>query len=100
MRIKGYDIYGIQEQSYTRDRESRVNREPSESKATVDPEIIRSFQDRLSEQKELISSSEKQFFKELFPDSSQQIDSHVVFNRSGRIQSNNVRKGVILDTVV
>jgi|GEM_PF-4986588 len=100
MRIKGYDIYGLEDQSFLRDT-VRIDQERSgDNRAVIDQDTVRSFQERLDRSKDLISTSEKQFFKELFPESTQQIDSHIVFNRSGKIQSSNVRKGVILDTVV
>lgn len=100
MRIKGYDIYGLQDKSFQQDKGLNVGRDPEQERPQLDPEVVRSFQQRLSQSKDLISNSEKEYFKELFPDSSRQIDSHVVFNSRGGLQANNVRKGVILDTVV
>lgn len=45
----------------------------------------------------LISRSERDFFIKMFPQNSEQLEKHVVFNRQGRIQTNNVSKGSIID---
>ena len=45
----------------------------------------------------LISSSERNFFKGLFPDRADQIDKHVLFNRNGKVTQNFTSKGLIVD---
>lgn len=45
----------------------------------------------------LISTSERNYFKQLFPESAEQIDKHVVFNRNARVQSQGIGKGMIID---
>lgn len=45
----------------------------------------------------LISQKERAFFMSMFPDNSEQLENHIVFNRSGKIQSHNLYKGTIID---
>ncbi|MBM2815144.1 MAG: hypothetical protein HW421_1906 [Ignavibacteria bacterium] len=45
----------------------------------------------------LLTSKEREFFMKMFPENSEKIMNHVLFNRSGRLQSTNVRKGMIVD---
>lgn len=45
----------------------------------------------------LINSQERDFFKTLFPENSDQIDKHIVFNRNGKINSFSLAKGLIVD---
>jgi predicted DsbA family dithiol-disulfide isomerase len=45
----------------------------------------------------LISHNEREYFKELFPESKDIIDNHVLFTRSGKAQTVQVAKGIILD---
>jgi len=51
------------------------------------------------EPNEVISKSERQYFVKLFPDSSSQIEKHVLFNRNGKIVESNMRKGGIFDAI-
>lgn len=45
----------------------------------------------------IITKSERSFFMKLFPESSEQIEKHVVFNRSGRVDSPAISKGRLFD---
>lgn len=45
----------------------------------------------------LISKSERQFFIKMFPENEEQIKNHVLFNKSGRINTPNINKGSIVD---
>lgn len=45
----------------------------------------------------IITRNERDFFIKMFPSSSEQLENHVLFNRSGRIQSYNLSKGSIVD---
>jgi hypothetical protein len=45
----------------------------------------------------ILTQNEREFFIKMFPQNSEQIQKHVVFNRNGRLQSTNVSKGVIID---
>lgn len=46
---------------------------------------------------EILTKKERSFFKKLFPENSEQIDKHILFNRNGKIQSSTVSKGTIFD---
>lgn len=46
---------------------------------------------------ELLTNRERQFFMNLFPESSDQIEKHVLFNRNGKLQSPDISKGAIFD---
>jgi hypothetical protein len=46
---------------------------------------------------DLLTRNEREFFIKLFPQNSEQIENHVLFNRQGRTQSHNIQKGMIVD---
>lgn len=50
-----------------------------------------------SETNSLLTQKERNFFKQMFPDNQDQIQNHVLFNRSGRTQSYNLAKGTLID---
>lgn len=45
----------------------------------------------------VITKQERKFFIKMFPESSEQLEKHVLFNRNGRTQQTDVRKGLIVD---
>lgn len=48
-----------------------------------------------------LSSKERSFFKNLFPESSMQIENHILFNRNGRtLNANSFTKGMLVDAAV
>lgn len=49
------------------------------------------------DENELISGNERNFFKSMFPDSSDQIENYTLFNRNGQLQNAAVIKGTIFD---
>ncbi|MGA2296424.1 MAG: hypothetical protein ABSG15_02630 [FCB group bacterium] len=44
-----------------------------------------------------ISENERQFFINMFPENSDQIEKHILFTRNGKIQTQDISKGVIVD---
>ncbi len=46
---------------------------------------------------EIITKTERNFFKKMFPENSNQIEKHVVFNRNGKLQDIQISKGIIFD---
>lgn len=52
---------------------------------------------KTDEASDVLTKKERTFFKKLFPENSEQIDKHILFNRNGKIQSAAVSKGVIFD---
>jgi len=55
------------------------------------------FESNMEDAEKLITSKERNFFKQMFPESSDQIDRHIVFNRNGRTQAYSYAKGTIID---
>jgi hypothetical protein len=49
---------------------------------------------------QLITPKEREFFMKMFPDSSSQIEKHILFNRNGRLQTQSFNKGLIVDSRV
>lgn len=45
----------------------------------------------------LVSRSERNFFIRMFPESAQQLENHVLFNRNGRVTTPAISKGMIVD---
>ena len=47
--------------------------------------------------KNIITQTERDFFIKMFPESSEQLSNHILFNRNGRIQNYALAKGTIVD---
>lgn len=48
-----------------------------------------------------LNTRERNFFKQMFPDSSLQIENHILFNRNGKtVNANSYSKGVLVDAAV
>ncbi len=47
----------------------------------------------------VLTKQEKRFFKKLFPENSDQIERHVLFNRNGKITNTPASKGSIFDGI-
>ncbi|ROL59569.1 hypothetical protein D9V87_04825 [Bacteroidetes/Chlorobi group bacterium MS-B_bin-24] len=54
----------------------------------------------LKDQNSIISRQEREFFIKMFPESSNKIENHILFNRNGKVQSYNYAKGTIIDARV
>ncbi|MGB9771288.1 MAG: hypothetical protein ACPLX7_04830 [Candidatus Kapaibacteriota bacterium] len=54
----------------------------------------------LRDQNKIISQQEREFFIKMFPESSQKIENHILFNRNGKVQSYSYAKGLIIDAKV
>jgi hypothetical protein len=52
---------------------------------------------QMKDKNHIITKTEREFFVQMFPENSEQIERHVIFNRNGKVQSHNVKKGVIVD---
>lgn len=51
-----------------------------------------------SSAEELITPTERDFFKKLFPTEQTQLEKHIVFNRNGKINVTNISKGIFVDS--
>jgi len=45
----------------------------------------------------VVTKKERDFFIRMFPENSEQLEKHVLFNRNGRLQTHNISKGMIVD---
>ena len=61
---------------------------------------LEEFNDKVSQPETILSDNEKNFFKQMFPESTDSLDRHVVFNRNGRVQSKSFSLGMVLDARV
>lgn len=58
------------------------------------------FNDKVNQPETILSDNEKTFFKQMFPESTESLDRHVVFNRNGRVQTKSFSLGMVLDAKV
>lgn len=58
------------------------------------------FNNKVNQPDTILSDNEKNFFKKIFPESSESLDRHVVFNRNGKVQSKTFSLGTMLDAKV
>ncbi len=76
---------------------NRVNGGIAKAKQTEKTSETQTQQADSGKTKDLISQQEREFFKSMFPESSEQIDKHVIFNRNGKVSTPNLSKGSIVD---
>ena len=46
----------------------------------------------------LITKKERQFFIKMFPENSEQLSKHVVFNKNGKVNQTSFSKGLLVDS--
>ena len=63
----------------------------------LDSELKNLAQSKLGSPEKIITTNERNFFKELFPENSLQIENHTLFTRNGRLQTLGQQKGTIID---
>lgn len=79
----------------------RVSRNGNISKTSFPKkEQLREFNNKVNEPDTILSDNEKQFFKNIFPESKESLERHVVFNRNGKVQSKTFSLGTLLDAKV
>jgi hypothetical protein len=96
-----YTQYEVRNQNQTENIQKLINENVSK---VVPKQKQESNKDELSlqlkDQKNIISKQERDFFIKMFPESSQKIENHVLFNRNGKVQSYTYAKGMIVDAKV
>jgi len=96
-----YTQYEVRNQNQTENIQKLINENVSK---VVPKQKQESNKDELSlqlkDQKNIISRQERDFFIKMFPESSQKIENHVLFNRNGKVQSYTYAKGMIVDAKV
>ena len=96
MKIPGLDAYTnpyVNKADETLDLQQELIKNgelPGEKKVVKEQVNIKSPE-------KIITSSERDFFIKMFPENSEQLSRHVLFNRNGRLQSHNLHKGSIID---
>lgn len=86
--LRAYTKY-IEEKDYS---DNNANNLPDIQKPKINKEEL-----SLKNPNELLSSKEREFFVKLFPESSDQIEKHILFNKNGKLQSVPISKGMIVD---
>lgn len=77
--------------------ESIVSKSSKSVAAKTNNDSNLSSDTNLNDSNNLVTKKERDFFIKMFPANSAQLEKHVLFNRSGKIQANNLTKGVIVD---
>lgn len=103
MRIDGLNVYnqynGI-ENNRLKEESKKAENLNSTKKLNQDAnEVKGNYLNNLNPNK-IITRQERQYFKNMFPESSELIEKHVLFNRNAKIQSPNISKGQLIDGVV
>ena len=98
----GYDmnIYAINAYNNQKFNEIQENMKISNIKIEDKSKTDKTFDQQtqtLKNQEKIITETEREFFMNLFPENSQQIENHILFNRNGRIMMPSISKGSILD---
>lgn len=95
MKINGIDAYKsdyVNRPDKTKDIIHEVNKNGT-SQTNNKPTLKLDINDI----NELVSNKERDFFIKLFPESSEQLSRHVLFNRNGKLQQQPIMKGLIID---
>ena len=96
MKIQGLDAYSsayVNRPDKTKDIIQEINKNGNGTAAIGNSSVKESYNDT----NELLSRKEREFFINMFPESSEQISRHVLFNRNGKLQQQPVAKGMIID---
>jgi len=95
MRIEGYDFSPNQYPVQTSDSSQQaINNAALRQARPIDNTAT-----SLANPNKIITKNERDFFINMFPDSSDQLSRHIVFNRNGKIQTSSFSKGLFVDVV-
>lgn len=70
------------------------DRPVAEQKQKADMKVA---ENAAADSRSVVSRSERNFFIRMFPESAQQLENHVLFNRNGRVTTPAISKGMIVD---
>ncbi len=96
MKIQGIDAYKsnyVNQPDKTKDIINEVNKNGTQTSLPSKPILKYDINDINN----LVSHKERDFFIKLFPESSEQLSRHVLFNRNGQLQQQPISKGLIID---
>lgn len=85
---------------YTNEPHTVVAKESVNEATNHSYKKLAEFNDKLNQPETILSDSEKNFFKKIFPESKETLDRHIVFNRNGKVQSKSFSLGTLLDAKV
>ena len=85
---------------YTNDSSSVATKSKVNKTSYPQQQKLEEFNDKVNQPDTILSDNEKNFFKKMFPESTDSLDRHVVFNRNGRVQSKSFSLGMVLDAKV
>lgn len=85
---------------YTNDSSSVATKGMVNKTSYPQQQKLEEFNDKVNQPDTILSDNEKNFFKQMFPESTDSLDRHVVFNRNGRVQSKSFSLGMVLDARV
>ena len=94
MKVQAIDAYTKQ---YTNEVNEKNNVVISKTQEKSGQIVFNRSGQIASNPENLVSSKERDFFIKLFPENSEQLAKHVLFNRNGKLQSANISKGLIVD---
>lgn len=94
MKVQGIDAYTNQYTNETGEGSRAVVGRPAEKSRQA---AVSKTGQMESNPENLVTSKEREFFIRLFPENSEQLSRHVLFNRNGKLQSANISKGQIVD---
>lgn len=96
-----YSQYEVRQQNQSENIQKLINENVSK---VVPKQKQEQKKDELSlelkDQHKILDQKEREFFIKMFPESSQKIENHVLFNRNGKVQSYSYAKGLIIDAKV
>jgi len=76
---------------------NRTNDNALPKPSPVSDKSLEKASSSLKDPNKLITRQERDFFIKMFPENSEKLEKHVLFNRNGRLQTHNVQKGSIVD---
>lgn len=85
---------------YTNDSSNVATKSKVNKTSYPQQQKLEEFNDKVNQPDTILSDNEKNFFKQMFPESTDSLDRHVVFNRNGRVQSKSFSLGMVLDAKV
>ena len=94
--VDAVNTYKGTDNSYPRESQSLVMPMPKRL-ADIRDNASKISSVQLKDTNNVVNSNERQFFVKMYPESSAQIQKHVLFNRNGRLQEQNISKGMLID---
>lgn len=85
------------DQGVQKNRQNDAAQKTGQTQKTRSGQDVNSLQNTGKNYNKVITTQERKFFVKMFPESEEQINNHVLFNRNGKVQNTNVNKGSLVD---